>query len=290
MATYCPNPACNRKLKLTDWKVNCPDCGTNIIYYKMDERLLRDADRVELEHVGFQKRVDRAKAACVGDNWAIARLVLLALPLLPLFLPLIKLSFNVPFLEKSESLSVIKIVMWFIDGLDFDVILGLFGTDSFGTAFTWFIAAILGLGLVIVAILAGLVTCFLAASPKGFARTVIISCLGIAAGALGMVAANKFGASMEAVMPGAIQSQAAWGGFVVIASFAIILGCGIFIKAKGGVPVKYTQCYVSGFLAEEVQEAIAAGRTLDEMRAERDAKEAAEAEAAKEEEPEAVTV
>ncbi len=280
MATYCPNPNCGRKLKLRDWRVNCPDCGVNIIYYKMDERLLKDADKVELEHVDFQKKADRAKAACVGNKWAIARLVLLILPLAPLFLPLVKMTINVPFVDKSESLSILKIGPYIFDGLSFDVVFDLMNAAAFGGAFKWLLAALVGLVLVIVCILAGLITCFLAASPKGFLRCVIINGLGMLGATMGMLGVSKFGAAMDVALAGAIQSKAAFGGFLVIAAFAIILIYNIVIKVRGGIPVVYKQCYVSGFPAEEVKAALAEGRTLDEMRAERDAKEAEEAAAA----------
>ena len=39
-------PKCGRKLTLFDWKPNCPDCGVNLVYYGMEERLLAEADAV----------------------------------------------------------------------------------------------------------------------------------------------------------------------------------------------------------------------------------------------------
>ncbi|MDR3314511.1 MAG: IBR domain-containing protein [Oscillospiraceae bacterium] len=280
MATYCPNPNCGRKLKLKDWKVNCPACGTNILYYKMEERLLADADKVELEHVGFQKRIDRAKAAVVGSKWAIARLVLLFLPLGVLFLPLVKMTINAPYIDKTETFDIIKLFGYIFDGLDFDVVFGLAGTAAFGAAFKWFLVALVGVIVVVVCILAGLVTCFLASSPKGFLRSVLFNGLGIAGAATGLLGVTRFGSAIAAVLPGAVQSQAGLGGYLVILAFALVLALNIVIKTRGGVPVKYKQCYVSGFPAEEVADALAAGKTLDELRAERAAVEAAETEAA----------
>ena len=74
MAT-CPN--CGHKLKLTDWKPNCPKCGVNLVYYNMDERLQEEADIAELDHVRVQKKIDRLKASFVGSKLAAVRLALL---------------------------------------------------------------------------------------------------------------------------------------------------------------------------------------------------------------------
>jgi hypothetical protein len=131
----------------------------------MEERLLRDADKVELEHAESQKRMDRAKAACTGNRWAIARLVFLLLPLAPLFLPLVKMTIHAPFVDKTETYDVVKLFGYIFDGLNFDVVFGLLGNGTFGAAFVWLLAALAGLILVVVSIFAGLFTCFLAASP-----------------------------------------------------------------------------------------------------------------------------
>jgi len=85
MATYCPNPSCNYKLKLTDWRQTCPKCGTNVLYYKMEERMLEEADRVETSSAAFQKKTDRAKAATVGSKLALTRFIMLFVPLFLLF-------------------------------------------------------------------------------------------------------------------------------------------------------------------------------------------------------------
>ena len=77
MASLCPK--CGRKLKLTDLKPQCPGCGTNLLYYKIEERLETDALNAEIEHAHTQKKLDRAKAAMVGSPLAIARLVLYVL-------------------------------------------------------------------------------------------------------------------------------------------------------------------------------------------------------------------
>jgi len=270
MATYCPNPNCEYKLRLSDWKPNCPKCGTNILYYKMEERLLAEADRVETSNAAFQKKADRAKAAVIGSKWAIARLVLLFLPLGMLFLPLGHAALRIPFAEKAETLNAISIFTS-LSNLDFDALWGALKDPALRLAFLWFVLALLGLVMVLGAILGGLVTCWLARSPGGFKRAVIFFALGTCGTALGVASLLRYGAGLAGVLPGAFAVQVSWYGAGALAlSFLLVFAIQIYIKATGDIPVEHKQCYISGFPEEEVYENLEKGITLDEMRRARD--------------------
>jgi len=275
MATYCPNPACNRKLKLTDWKPNCPECGTNILYYKMEERLLAEADQVELANAAFQKKADRAKAAVKGNKWAVARMVLLVVPLLTLLLPLGRVTVNAPFVEKSASLGIIGLVD-VLGSLNFDALLSMLGDPILKGPFLWCALSLVGLVLVVLAILGGLATCWLARSPGGFKRAVLFFVLGMGGTVLGTASILQFGTKLAPILPGAFTSSVTWYGVGAVAlSFLLILGINIAIKAMGDIPVAHKQCWISGFPEEEVRENLAKGVTLEEMRKARDEAEAA---------------
>jgi hypothetical protein len=285
MATYCPNAACNYKLKLTDWRPNCPKCGTNILYYKMEERLLAEADQVETANAAFQKKADRAKAAVKGNKWAVARMVLLVVPLLTLLLPLGRVTVSAPFVEKSASLGIIGLVD-VLGNLNFDVLLNMLGDSVMKGPFLWCALAIVGLVLVVFSILGGLATCWLARSPGGFKRTIAFFIVGMGGTALGAVSILQFGAKLSPIMPGTVTTSITWYGAGVVAlSFLLILAINIYIKATGDIPVTHKQCWISGFPEEEVRENLARGITLDEMRK---ARAAAEAETEKAEIAEAV--
>ena len=276
MATYCPNPACNYRLKLTDWKPNCPKCGTNILYYKMEERLLAEADKVELANAAFSKKTDRAKAAVKGSKWAVARMVLLVVPLLTLLLPLGRVTVSAPFVEKSASLGVIGLVDIF-SNLNFDALLAMLGDPVMKGPFLWCALSLVGLVLVVLAILGGLATCWLARSPAGFKRTILFFVLGMGGTALGAVSILQFGSKLAPILPGAFTSSITWYGVGAVAlSFVLILAINIYIKATGDIPVAQKQCWISGFPEEEVLENLAKGITLDEMRKARDEAEKAE--------------
>ena len=59
-------PKCGRKLRLTQWRPECPACGVNMVYYDANERLIREAETAEVQHAKSQPGVDRAKAAFFG--------------------------------------------------------------------------------------------------------------------------------------------------------------------------------------------------------------------------------
>ena len=66
-------PKCGRHLRLVDWKQKCPHCGANVFLYDLQERLMQDADKAEVQHFYFQKKVDRAKASYIGSKRAMEK-------------------------------------------------------------------------------------------------------------------------------------------------------------------------------------------------------------------------
>jgi len=272
MAAQCPNPDCKRQLKLSDWKETCPDCGVNLLYYGLEEGMEREADDVELAAAVSQKKFDRAKAALIGSPVAILRLVFLTLPLAAVVpLALGKLMLSVPNDLKTIVLSIRHIFTSFADfNQDFQRL------GSPGKTFYVLLAA--GIFIAAIAALAGVVTCFLGASPKWFKRNTAISGIGMAGAALSCVGLFQLTHFTEPALPVFILGVC--GAFL---AFALILGINLIINARGGVPVKYTPCFIAGIPEEEVLAHIAQGGTVEELRVQARAQEKAqEAEKAKE--------
>ena len=48
-------PKCGKKLSLWYIKQNCPGCGCDLLYYDMDKRLEKDAERAEAEFAAWDK-------------------------------------------------------------------------------------------------------------------------------------------------------------------------------------------------------------------------------------------
>ena len=90
-------PHCDRRLRLTDWKPNCPGCGVNLMFYGFEERFYEDAKRSELSMASMRVGSKRTKAGLAGSFWAKARLIVMALPLASLLLPWGSLSAQMPF-------------------------------------------------------------------------------------------------------------------------------------------------------------------------------------------------
>lgn len=86
----CPN--CGRKLHLKDWKPECPGCGVNLNYFKSNEKLLEESEKVEIAHAKSQPKIDRAKAATIGTNIGRIRMALFLIPVAALFLPLFSIT------------------------------------------------------------------------------------------------------------------------------------------------------------------------------------------------------
>lgn len=56
-------PKCGAKISKFYFKQYCPECGVNLMYYKLDERLEQDAENAEKEVRDlwlFIKKLDRA--------------------------------------------------------------------------------------------------------------------------------------------------------------------------------------------------------------------------------------
>lgn len=237
-------PKCGKKLKLTDIKPNCPHCDTNLLYYKIEERLEVDALNSEREHAHTQKKLDRAKAAMTGGPFAIVRDVILVLTLCAFLLPLAKLTaVNLPFVgEASKSFGAIDLVTALME-FDFGAF-GLIGSKIVGTTTLMFAISIVTIALALVIALLQLIFSFLSCSPKGFIRNTIFASLGLVFSVTSLVTFKLFVSNMEKVLPGFMKGSVGFGIFVVIGMFVVCLALNILIKMKDLVKVEYTPCYI----------------------------------------------
>lgn len=232
----CPN--CKKHLRIVDWKQKCPHCGANIVLYDMQERLMQDADKAEVQYYYFQKKLDRLKAAFVGSKLSVARIFTSLLPIAGLFLPIVKCNFSEPLSEMSGKLDILKIY-----NTVGDINLGEALSSVSGADAPFLISVILFL-LSIVLILIHFILLTLAASPKGKARSYILN---IAMFGSSVIAAICFSLSPTgAIATGSVQI----GGILYILLFALNFAIEIIIY-KNGVEVHHKQCYVGGIPIEE---------------------------------------
>lgn len=266
MAT-CPN--CGYKLKLTDWKPDCPQCKVNLVYYGMEEGLLNDADKAEVEHAHMQKKIDRLKASFVGSPLSIVRLVFTILPLAPLFLTLCSLSYNGPFIEQKTTNVNILTLYNYVSSLNFDSLFAMMKSALLGKGFTFFLVSMITALLSAVLIIVSLISLVAACGPKGNVRSITLSSLMIILAVVSAVTFTKFSNSVHSVFPEFYSGSLGIGAFIYIFFLALLLALNIFI-AKKGIPVKYKQTYIGGIPSEEYFELVEKGTdkaTLREMMA-----------------------
>lgn len=279
-------PKCGRKLTLFDWKPNCPGCGVNLVYYGMEERLLKEADVAEAEHARLQKRIDRLKASFVGSKLTIIRIVLSVLPIATLLLPLCTVTYSGPFIEATtKSINAIEIYN-IVSSLDFDALFTMIGSNLLGTSFIGYLGALACILLSLVFVIVSLVMLTLACSPKGNPRNITLNIIAIVFAAASGVFFNVFASGINAVFPEFVSGSISFGIFVYIAALALLLAINIVIAVKG-VEVKYKQCFVGGIPAEEYFELVEKGTDVETihammaeaLEAQSEAKEAEKAEA-----------
>lgn len=235
-------PKCGRKLKLTDYKPNCPGCGVNLLYYKIEERLEVDAINAELEHARTQKRVDRAKDALFGTPLAIVRLVLLVLVVGMFFVPLATLHTVGPYFDNNTTINALEIYNSVSD-VDFDGMFVLAESPVLKTSLLALGISLVAIVISVVCALGEMIFSFLSSSPHGFSRNIIFASLGIVSAVAALVSYQKFLTNISAVFGDLVGGSIGVGIYLVIAAFVLCIIINIVIKVQNK-PVKYKQTYV----------------------------------------------
>lgn len=251
-------PKCGKKLKVSDWRQHCPQCGANIVVYDLQERLMQDADKAEVQYYHFQKKVDRVKASFIGTKLAVARIITSLLPAGPLFLPLIKATFSPPVDFPDGSVNMITIVNHF-GAINPETVRALPGGGARADSLL-LLAGTLLFALSVVLTLLHFILLTLACSPKGKARNIIQDVLILASSIASAVCFAVMGDS------GAVTATLAVGAYLYILLQVVNVAVDIAVLVKG-IPVTHRQCYVGGIPIEEYFE-LEKTLTPEEIRAE----------------------
>ena len=263
MAATCPK--CGGKLRLIDWRPNCPHCGVNMVYYGMEERLLLDADKAEAEHARTQPKMDRIKAATVGSPLAIARLVLSLIPIAGLFLPLAKFAFTAPYAAFSGNVNAISLYTM-LSTTDFDALFSMFGSKVFGSAFILYAVSIVCVLLSALGVLFHTIFQTLACSPKGKQRNFTFDILNLLLVTAAIVCFSVFSTKISALFPSVVQTSAVgFGAFIYLGLLAVSFAMDIICVVKG-IPVKYKECFVGNIPADKYFQLVEDGVPLERIR------------------------
>lgn len=253
-------PKCNEHLKLTDWKQNCPHCGANIVLYDLQERLMTEADKAEVQYYHFQKKIDRIKAAFIGSKLSIVRIFTSLLPIAALFLPIVKIKLNEPFAPFDGKLGALDIYNMFED-LDLGVFSTLMSQDSTKVPAILFGISTVLLLLSLVIMLVHFVSLIGAYSKNG---KKLVYTLDIIYLAFVVVAAVCFVVIPENdVISGSLHI----GTFVYLLLVAVNFTVDILVYREK-IEIKHAQCYVGGIPIEEYFEMLENNVPHDKIRAE----------------------
>ena len=237
MATYCPK--CGYKLSLIDIKPECPVCGVNLVYYGMEETLKKEADQAEFEHACSQPGMDRLKAATIGSPLAIVRLVLGLFPLLATLLPMGTVAVNLPYYSETVGVNMISIVTKVFMALDVDHLFAMIDSATVGTAYVFYLAALLCLVLAVLACIVNLVNLTMSCGKKGIQRNVATAAIGLVFTIVAAVMMSLWVSGMNAAYPDVfVGSVAPWGALGMCVSFVAQIVVNIIYKKKG-IKVKY---------------------------------------------------
>ncbi|MBE6791019.1 MAG: zinc ribbon domain-containing protein [Ruminococcaceae bacterium] len=253
-------PKCKKHLKLTDWKPNCPHCGANIVVYDLQERLMQEADIAEVQYYHFQKKVDRLKTSFVGSKLTIIRIFTSLIPIVALFLPIVKIKLAAPFEPYDGNMGILDIYNMF-DKLNPSVFVSFMSEPSTKTAGILFTVSIVLLLLSVVLMLVHFLCNMIALAPKGKIRNYSLDIAYIVSVIAAMVC---FSVIPENGSVGGVLGIGAYIYFaLVILNFVVDILC-----FRENLQVKHSQCYVGGIPIEEYFSMVERGDSPEQLRKE----------------------
>lgn len=253
-------PKCGEHLKLTDWKQHCPHCHCNIVVYDIQERLMQDADKAEVQRYYFQKKIDRMKASFVGSKLAVIRIFTSLIPLAAVVVPWLKGAFNVPFVE-FKGLFTLFTLTDMLDSLDINSILNILNTDDGKIPIILLAVSLVLLLLSAVLLLVRFGCLTMACSKRGKIRNytfdilTLVFCI-VATVLLTVVPDNAYFNIDFVIAP-----------FVYLLLLGVNFGVDIAVYKKG-IEVKHEPCFVGGIPIEEYFKMVEDGVPQEEIRQE----------------------
>jgi len=258
----CPN--CDRKLRLTDWRPNCPGCGVNLMFHGFEQRFYEDAKRSELSMAAARARLVRFKAGYMGSPATRLRLFTCALPLLSLLLPMGSLGVRLPFYAETWQAGLLGLANLALGGYKEPLayLWAMAQTPDWGPLFRCGLLLLaLAAGAAVFAVLAMLFSLFCFLSQKRMSVIAgAVSCLGALLSIAGLAAGILLHgtAADSAFFTGSIG----FGAPLTLLLFCLVAALN-FRVAKRGFPVRYAE---GEYERTEIYRRVRRGEiTLDEL-------------------------
>ena len=161
----------------------------------------------------------------------ILRIMARLLPVGALFLPLGVLNIRILFSDSETRLNIVELFRMLGDMGENELMLKVFQSEMFDAARPWLYAAIAGLAIGVLAILAGIAIAF----PKG--KTPLAAAMGVyGGGTLGAilmaVSFGAFGSALGDSLLFKVNASVSWGAWVLLALLA--LNAGLAWWQRGG--------------------------------------------------------
>ena len=239
MAAYCPK--CNYKLKITDWRPECPKCGVNVVYYGIEERLREEADVAEYHYAMNKPKYDRLKFSLIGHKLSVVRLVIGILPLLSLLLPMGRIALNLPFNDHNKIVNLVSIIIFFVkNGLDVDALSALTGSALLGKSVVYFAVSLVSLLLMAVVMFVAYLLLTLSAAPRGIRRNIAFPIVGMVLATVSFVSFILMVSSLNAAIPEVFTGTVIPVAYIAeLLVFAAMIAVNVIYKKKG-IQVAYT--------------------------------------------------
>lgn len=251
-------PKCGQHLRLVDWKQNCPHCGVNIPAYGFQEKLMKEADKAEVQHYHFQKKLDRLKFSFIGSKLAILRIITSILPIGPVFLPLAKIKITEGLEPYDGNFSFLTLIKKYNNLTDFNALSSFIKCDS-ATLFSIISLTLLAMSLILT--VTHLVLLTLSCSPKGKSRNLSQGIIILFFTVISLIL------TIFTIKSETITASVSIGGWLYLL-MQIINFVIDYLVFKQGIEIHHKQCYVGGIPIEEYFDMIENGITLENIRKE----------------------
>lgn len=253
-------PKCAEHLRMVDWKQNCPHCGCNIVLYDIQERLMQDADKAEIQHAHFQKKIDRMKASFVGSKLAVVRIFTSLIPLAAIAVPWLSGSFKAPFVPFEGNFGLFSLLDM-LETIDTDALLSLLNTSDGKLPLLLLLISIVLFLLSAVVLLVRFGCLTMACSKKGKLRsyifdiTMLVMC--VAASVLLMVVPDNPYFNIGFVIAPIV--------YLLLLIINFVVDVAIY---KKGIVVNHAPCFVGGIPIDEYFKMLEDGTPQEEIRQE----------------------
>ncbi len=226
-------PHCNYKLQIIDVKAECPVCGVNIPNYNWEGRLEEDAVNAERSFAVFRKKTKAFKSSLFGNKFRIARFVLTFAPLLFLLCPVITINVNLPFSQGNESISVLNIILDFVNGtVDVGSMINFMFFERSGTAFIMLYVSLILVALAIVAAVVNFFVIIFSGFGYHAKGNIVLCVMSIIFTAASVVTVLISSAMFSSSIPEIVSVKLSFGLFVAIALFAVNLVMNIIARKQ----------------------------------------------------------